>query len=126
MVMESEKWESCSSDGDFCAEHLKDEEDDCCPSSGSAPKLQFRWISCRRKNLLWCIDMFFPFLFRVVIMSEMAIFFLGTVHVRKASSRAWWNSEIGMAEVVERKGQIWTTTGIVRNGNLYCSVEETL
>ncbi|XP_010044017.2 tRNA-splicing endonuclease subunit Sen54 [Eucalyptus grandis] len=45
---------------------------------------------------------------------------------RKVTSVARWNSRVRMAEVVERKGQLWTTTGIVRSGKLYCSIEETL
>lgn len=49
-----------------------------------------------------------------------------SAYVRKACSRARWDSEIGMAEVVERKGQVWTTAGVLRNGKLYCNVEETL
>ncbi|KAK4776752.1 hypothetical protein SAY86_005440 [Trapa natans] len=51
---------------------------------------------------------------------------ISKLQFRKASSRACWNSEVGMAEVVERKGQIWTTTGVLRGGKLYCSIEETL
>lgn len=45
---------------------------------------------------------------------------------RKVTSVARWNSGVGMAEVVERKGQLWMTTGIVHSGKLYCSIEETL
>lgn len=29
-----------------------------------------------------------------------------------------------MGEVIEKKGSMWTTTGVVRNGKLYCLVEE--
>ncbi|KAI4379385.1 hypothetical protein MLD38_005693 [Melastoma candidum] len=45
---------------------------------------------------------------------------------RKATSKGRWIDRLGMTEVIERKGQIWTTTGIVRDGNLYCSIDETL
>lgn len=31
-----------------------------------------------------------------------------------------------MGELIEQKGQIWATTGIVRGGRLYCSIEEIL
>ena len=41
-------------------------------------------------------------------------------------SKALWIDDLEMAEVVERKGGMWTSTGIVRRGKIYCSIEETL
>ncbi|XP_072972654.1 uncharacterized protein [Typha angustifolia] len=43
---------------------------------------------------------------------------------RKEVSRARWIDEMGMGEVIEKKGSMWTTTGVVRNGKLYCHIEE--
>ncbi|PHT71479.1 hypothetical protein T459_26583 [Capsicum annuum] len=45
---------------------------------------------------------------------------------RKDISRSRWLDPLGVAEVVERKGGLWTTTGIVRNGKIYCFIEEIL
>ncbi|KAI3991862.1 hypothetical protein MKX01_012807 [Papaver californicum] len=45
---------------------------------------------------------------------------------RKAKSKAPWDLETRMAEVIEKKGRCWATTGIVRNGDTYLSIEETL
>jgi tRNA-splicing endonuclease subunit Sen54 len=45
---------------------------------------------------------------------------------RKDKSKAHWIDKIKMAEVVENKGKMWRTMGIVRSGKIYYSIEETL
>ncbi|KAI3925739.1 hypothetical protein MKX01_003298 [Papaver californicum] len=45
---------------------------------------------------------------------------------RKAISKARWDLEMSMAEVIEKKGKCWATTGIVRNRESYLSIGETL
>ncbi|KAL7250306.1 hypothetical protein ACSBR1_012334 [Camellia fascicularis] len=45
---------------------------------------------------------------------------------RKNISRAHWDDEMGMAEVVGKKGSMWTIIGIVRSNKIYCSIEENL
>ncbi|KAI3900892.1 hypothetical protein MKW92_041890 [Papaver armeniacum] len=48
------------------------------------------------------------------------------LQIRKVKSKARWDSEMKMAEVLEKKGRCWATTGIVRNSNTYLSIEETV
>lgn len=43
---------------------------------------------------------------------------------RTEVSRARWIEEIGMGEVIEKKGSLWGTTGVIRNSKLYCHIEE--
>ncbi|CAL1414886.1 unnamed protein product [Linum trigynum] len=45
---------------------------------------------------------------------------------RRDASKAIWNEDMGMAEVIEKKGKMWITVGIVRGGKTYCSIEETI
>jgi len=33
---------------------------------------------------------------------------------------------MGMAEVIEKNGKMWVSTGIVRSGKIYTSIEETV
>ncbi|KAJ7295311.1 hypothetical protein O6H91_01G095800 [Diphasiastrum complanatum] len=39
-------------------------------------------------------------------------------------SRALWDAEKGMAEIIVRSGKIWNTTGVTRFGLLLCHIEE--
>ncbi|CAL8169557.1 unnamed protein product [Prunus armeniaca] len=45
---------------------------------------------------------------------------------RKITSKAHWNDQMGMAEVVVEKGRYRISTGIVRHSKLYYSIEEVL
>ncbi|XP_062168170.1 uncharacterized protein LOC133874298 isoform X2 [Alnus glutinosa] len=52
--------------------------------------------------------------------------FTSKLQFRKDKSKAHWVDEIKMAEVIENKGKMWRTMGIVRSGKIYYSIEETL
>ncbi|CAJ1912782.1 unnamed protein product [Sphenostylis stenocarpa] len=45
---------------------------------------------------------------------------------RSVKSKSCWNEEMGMGEVIEKNGKLWITTGIVRSGKIYSSIEETV
>ncbi|XP_020268147.1 uncharacterized protein LOC109843609 [Asparagus officinalis] len=51
---------------------------------------------------------------------------LSKLQFRKEISVARWDEVMGMGEILEKKGSLWTTTGITRNGKLYCHIEEIL
>ncbi|KAL5058116.1 hypothetical protein RYX36_029721 [Vicia faba] len=51
---------------------------------------------------------------------------LPKLQFRNVKSKCRWNEEMGMAEVIEKNGKMWVSTGIVRSGNIYTSIEETL
>ncbi|KAK9748292.1 hypothetical protein RND81_02G048100 [Saponaria officinalis] len=45
---------------------------------------------------------------------------------RKTVIKACWNEELGMSEVLQHKGGLLISIGIVRNTKIYLSIEETL
>ncbi|XP_059668393.1 uncharacterized protein LOC132313578 isoform X3 [Cornus florida] len=63
---------------------------------------------------------------RIRMMKNIALHLVIYLGCNLDVSKARWNNELGMAEVVEKKGRMWTTTGLVRSRRTYCSVEETL
>ncbi|RWR75835.1 tRNA-splicing endonuclease [Cinnamomum micranthum f. kanehirae] len=52
--------------------------------------------------------------------------FTPKLQFRKDVSQARWDEDMGMSVVTEKKGGMWTTTGIIGGGKLYCLLEETL
>ncbi|CAK8578787.1 unnamed protein product [Lathyrus sativus] len=51
---------------------------------------------------------------------------LPKLQFRNVKSKCRWNEEMEMAEVIEKNGKMWVSTGIVRSGKIYTSIEETL
>lgn len=51
---------------------------------------------------------------------------LTKLQFRKDASKACWKDGMSMAEVMEHKGRLLASMGIVRSGKIYCSIEETL
>ncbi|KAK7265182.1 hypothetical protein RJT34_32798 [Clitoria ternatea] len=51
---------------------------------------------------------------------------MSKLQFRNVKSKSRWDEEMGMAEVIEKNGKMWVTTGIARSGKIYCSIEETL
>ncbi|KAK9125180.1 hypothetical protein Scep_014026 [Stephania cephalantha] len=47
---------------------------------------------------------------------------VGKLKLRKDVSKAQWDAAVGMTKVIEKKGGMWTTTGIIRRSELYCSI----
>ncbi|CAI9115543.1 OLC1v1016467C1 [Oldenlandia corymbosa var. corymbosa] len=45
---------------------------------------------------------------------------------RKVASTGRWIDDLGMAELVVRKGNTWNSTGIIHNGKVMCFIEEIL
>ncbi|KAK7244575.1 hypothetical protein RIF29_39399 [Crotalaria pallida] len=45
---------------------------------------------------------------------------------RNVKSKGRWKEEIGMADIIEKNGKMWVTTGICRRDKTYSSIEETL
>ncbi|RZC20498.1 hypothetical protein D0Y65_007068, partial [Glycine soja] len=43
---------------------------------------------------------------------------------RNVKSKGCWNEEVGMGDIIEKNGKMWVTTGIVRSGKIYSSIEE--
>ena len=110
--MEVEDWEFSSgetSDSEICVQDTNDEET--YYTSGDIPKLQFRQKFFTKKLFWKFLGFILTFAWYIP---------------RKNISIARWDKDTGMAEVIENKGGMWITTGVVRQGKIYCSIEETL
>ncbi|KAJ4979179.1 hypothetical protein NE237_009959 [Protea cynaroides] len=51
---------------------------------------------------------------------------LPKLQFRKDKSKARWDAEMGMAEVIEKRGSLWMSMGVVRRSKAYCFIEEIL
>ncbi|KAJ4977589.1 hypothetical protein NE237_008369 [Protea cynaroides] len=51
---------------------------------------------------------------------------LPKLQFRKDKSKARWDAEMGMAEVIEKRGSLWTSMRVVRRSKAYCFIEEIL
>ena len=86
----------------------------------SSSKLQFRYMPAQKMFLIVLEVVIQDF---INFWSTLCLFWKKR---RKEISKVQWHEKLGLGEVVEKKGSIWTSTGIVRDGKLYCHIEEIL